>query len=458
MRVILATFGFVFLPELMTLLGQGSTMRPNRVQSSAEELLQESWQDIDASEYLNDGGSAMVVDSELNVISLGGDDMTEGKSVFSLSEWTQYLIDISKSDEYEYGVAYKEGSDSYWLVLRKPIAVTFSFLFSLNPDAPGFKIDAGFLLIIISVYWIALITFVVVYSKMASKKMTASLEKVAEDASNLEKGLYDVEVTAGETRELDDLGKTMVHLASELKEKEMIRNEEEQKRMLLVSEISHDLKTPLASVQGYSEMLLEDDISEEKRNEYLQVINNNSARANEILQSLLMYSKLGSAGYQPPLEPTDVCELTRQILAEYFPRFETAGFILSPSIPETEEKIMLSKELFRRACDNLLENALKYNPEGTEVKVSISVDKDKNVENEKEWVNLVVADNGIGIPQEAAESIFTPFYRLDSEKPKPSGSGLGLAIVNRIAEMHGGDILFQSGESGGSIFTLRFPK
>ena len=73
-------------------------------------------------------------------------------------------------------------------------------------------------------------------------------------------------------------------------------------------------------------------------------------------------------------------------------------------------------------------------------------------------MNLVVADNGIGIPQEAAESIFTPFYRLDSEKPKPSGSGLGLAIVNRIAEMHGGDILFQSGESGGSVFTLRFPK
>ena len=81
MRVILATFGFVFLPVLMTLLGQGSTMRPNRVQSSAEELLQESWQDIDASEYLNDGGSAMVVDSELNVISLGGDDMSHQEVV-----------------------------------------------------------------------------------------------------------------------------------------------------------------------------------------------------------------------------------------------------------------------------------------------------------------------------------------------------------------------------------------
>ena len=450
--VILATFAFILLPIFLIVFLQGSSDRINNAQIYADGLLRDSWQDIDAADYVEDGGSVMIVDSNLDVVYLAGDDISEGKGSFNTSDWTGFLRNTGNESEYEYGVAYKDGDEGYWLILRKPISVGFAFNLTLNPNTKDFKTDASLFLGIILIYWIALITFIIFYSKAVAREFTTSLEKVSEDALKLENGRYDVNETKGVTAELDALGKSMVHLAGELKEKEAIRTEEEKKRMLLVSELSHDLKTPLASVQGYSELLLEDDISEDKKRTYLQAINNNSVKADGILQSLLMYSKLGSAGYQPTFEKTDICEAVRQILADFYPRFESAGFTLSPDIPDTDKNVMLNVELFRRAVDNLLENAIKYNPRGTEVKVSL-----KNSEDEK-WAELIVSDNGVGISEEAADKIFTPFYRSDPESAERPGSGLGLAIVKRIAEMHGGNVYYENDETGGSRFILRFPQ
>ena len=452
LSVILATFAFIFLPIFLVIFLQGSSTRINNAQVYADELLQDSWQDIDASNYVEDGGSVMIVDSSLDVVYLAGDDISEGKESFNSSDWTEFLRNTGKDNEYEYGVAYKESNDGYWLILRKPISVGFTFSFSLNPESKDFKSDAALFLVIILIYWIALITFIIFYSKAVARKFTYSLEKVSEDALKLENGRYDVNDTKGETTELDALGKAMVHLAGELKEKEIIRTEEEQKRMLLVSEISHDLKTPLASVQGYSELLLEDDVSEDKKRTYLQAINNNAVKADEILQSLLTYSKLGSAGYHPTFEKTDICETVRQILADFYPRVESAGFTLIPDIPDKEINVMLCVELFRRAVDNLLENALKYNPKGPEVKVYLRTKEDK-----KKWAEFIVSDNGVGIPEEAANKIFTPFYRSDPKNAEHLGSGLGLAIVKRITEMHGGNVCYENEEFGGSRFILKFP-
>ena len=200
--------------------------------------------------------------------------------------------------------------------------------------------------------------------------------------------------------------------------------------MLLVSELSHDLKTPLASVQGYSEMLLEGVEDESKRRDYLQMIYDNSVRSNEMLQALFTYSKLGSAGYSPNMEVTDICEYTRQVIAEYIPKFEDRGVGYSRSIPDEEINVKLSRELFRRIYDNFFENSMKYNPLGTEILVDIRHDGSE--------AEIRISDNGVGIPNEYRDKIFTPFYRGNADKS--TGSGLGLAIVKRIAELHGAEI------------------
>ena len=471
LRVILATIGFMVLPILLIVLTQTLTENAKKTPIRAWDRLKSSYREIDVSDHVSDGGSAMVVDDELNVIPLGGDPLVETDR-FSTADWTGYLQEIGRVSKYEYDVAYHEGEEGYWLVLRKPKSVTLNLSLFFNPEAKEYRTEFGAFMAIFSVYVIALIIFVILYSKKAAKKMTDSLEKVYDDAKKIEKGQYDIDSFDGKTLEIDALGKAMKHLAGQMqekeelqKERERLQKEEEEKRMLLVSELSHDLKTPLASTQGYSELLLGSDVPDEKREEYLGIIYANSVRSNEIIQSLFTYSKLGSAGYQPTMERVDICEYSRQIVAEYFPRFEAARFTLDVMMPEDEIFVMLCKELFRRVYDNLFENALKYNPSGTKFEVKLKALKDT-----PDQVEIIVADHGTGIPKDAVEHIFEPFYRVNrnrlgvSDKENIPGSGLGLAIVKKIVEMHGGEITFEAEslsereETDGCNFRIRIPR
>lgn len=358
--------------------------------------------DIDVSDYISEGGSAMTVDNELNVTPLGGKPIWE-KETFTEKEWAEFLLGMDDTSGYKYDIAYRSGSDGYWLVMRKPVSVKVSLRLFFNEEAAHSARDIIIFLLIFSVYFATVAAFVIHYSKRT---------------------------------------------ANEMKAREELLHGEEEKRMLLVSEISHDLKTPLASVLGYSELLLSKDVNKQKRREYLQSIYDNSVRSNNILRSLFMYSKLGSAGFMPSAAPTDICEYTRQVIAEYIPLFEEKGFGCELSVPENEIFVSIDKELFRRVYDNLLENALKYNKAGTKIMLG--------VEHRGKSVEITVADDGISIPAEHIDRIFQPFFRADRSASNSDGSGLGLAIVHRIITLHGGDISHIA-EDGGCKWLITLP-
>lgn len=436
-RVILAALGFAFLPFFLIFVLQKLFSVSTEHEKEASEWLCESREDVDVSDALEKGWSAAIVDEDLHVTSLGGDAIFE-KEELSEEEWTAFLCGSGTMTGWGIDVAYHDGEERYWLVIKKPQAVTFNIALFFNREAPNYQTTVISFLTVFSTYFLALLLFVAIYSKRAARRMTDSVEDVSQGAQKLESGQYDISFGRGETAELNELGKTMLHLAGELKAKEEIQKEEEEKRMLLVSELSHDLKTPLASVQGYSEMLLEKATDEEKRQDYLQMIHDNSVRANAILQALFTYSKLGSAGYKPEFETVDLCEFSRRIMAEYIPRFEDAGFRYQLAIPEEEICVKLNCDLFRRVYDNLFENSMKYNHPGVIVGMTVTRDKDR--------VRIKVFDDGVGIPKEYADKIFTPFYRIDGNVKNCGGSGLGLAIVKRIVELHGGEITYDSHE------------
>ena len=451
-RVILAALGFAFLPFFLMFVIQNLLGARTGHEKEVTEWLRESREDVDVSEALKKGWSAAIVDEDLYVTHLGGNDIFE-KDRLSKEEWTSFLCESGKMLGWGIDVAYHDGEDRYFLVMKKPQAVTFNISVFFNQEADHYQETILSFLTILSTYFIALILFVALYSKSAARRMTDSVEDVSRGAQKLESGQYDVTFGNGETEELNELGKTMRHLAGELKAKEEIQKEEEEKRMLLVSELSHDLKTPLASMQGYSEMLLGKIADEEKRQDYLQMIHDNSVRANAILQALFTYSKLGSAGYKPVFEAVDLCEFSRRIMAEYIPRFEDAGFRYQLSIPEEEICVKLNCDLFRRVYDNLIENSMKYNHAGVTVGMTITKEKDR--------VRIKVFDDGVGIPREYAEKIFTPFYRIDEgvRGKKSVGSGLGLAIVKRIVELHGGEIAYTSSEeNSGCQYEIYMPR
>ena len=389
-----AMIGLSLLPVILFLIITFAYQADPAKHISASERLMPQACDVDVSDYLADGGSAIIVDNSLNVIQLGGKPIWD-KAAFSENEWADFLASIDNMSGYQYDIAYRSGSDEYWLIMRKPESVVMFFSFYFNPEAENFTKDIIILIGIFLVYFAAVAAFVIHYSKLT---------------------------------------------ANEIKAREELLHGEDEKRMLLVSEISHDLKTPLASVLGYSEMLLSKDIDGQKQREYLQSIYDNSVRSNNIMRSLFMYSKLGSAGFKPNTERTDICEYTREIIAEYIPIFEDKGFGYELDVPESEIYINIDKELFRRVYDNLIENAMKYNKAGTIIMIGVE-DKSTSVE-------ITVADNGIGIPAEHIDKIFQPFFRADSTSANRDGSGLGLAIVRQIVTLHGGEISYIGDEDG----------
>ena len=150
------------------------------------------------------------------------------------------------------------------------------------------------------------------------------------------------------------------------------------------------------------------------------------------------------------LVKTDICEFLRQLCGELVPLLEREGFRYEFDIPEDSVFVMLDPDRFNRIIQNLASNAMRYNPRGTQATVSLAVQDDQ--------VLIDFSDDGVGIPDELADTIFNPFVRADdSRNSRTGGSGLGLSIAKKIAKAHGGDLVLLSGSSRGSTFRITIP-
>lgn len=216
---------------------------------------------------------------------------------------------------------------------------------------------------------------------------------------------------------------------------ELMEQEQEQQkayvrqRNLLLSDIAHDIKTPLTTICGYSKALSDGIVrEEEKRQEYLEAVYAKSMRMSELLTLLFEYVKLDSEGYELHLEKGDFAELVRENTALVYKDFEEKQMELNVELPEEVVAYEMDKLQMGRAVMNLLSNAARYGKTGGRVLVRL-----------EERV-LTVADDGMEIEPEFAEHIFEPFSRADKARSTSGGSGLGLSIAARIVEMHGGKL------------------
>ncbi|HHT94802.1 MAG TPA: HAMP domain-containing histidine kinase, partial [Clostridiaceae bacterium] len=247
------------------------------------------------------------------------------------------------------------------------------------------------------------------------------------------------------------LQSTFNDMAARIEHEVSMRKKSEEDRRRLILDISHDLKNPMSSIQGYAELLMKKaGMTEQERDEYLEIILNNSKRANQLLTELFELSQLDNPEFSLKPAKTDICECIRQICAELVPQLEREGFKYEFDIPEESVFVMLDTDRFSRIIQNLANNAMRYNPKGTLVSVSLTVRNSQAV--------IDFSDDGIGIPAHLKENIFKPFVRVDdSRNSKTGGSGLGLSIAKKITEAHGGDLKLCPGENKGSTFRITIP-
>lgn len=218
-----------------------------------------------------------------------------------------------------------------------------------------------------------------------------------------------------------------------------------------VSNVSHELKTPLTSIRMFSELLAEDRITDsEKKKNYLNIINAEATRLTRLINNILNFARMEKGEERYRFEPCDLAKITREAFANYRPQLESHGFNITENIPDTPIHIQADCDAISQIILNLLSNAEKYS--GDRKEVSIEVRTGNNA------AEICVFDRGLGVPAGCEKKIFQQFFRAhDSLNSGIQGSGLGLTLARQIARAHHGDVLYEPRPGRGSVFTLKLP-
>ena len=223
--------------------------------------------------------------------------------------------------------------------------------------------------------------------------------------------------------------KSLLSKLEKTREEKEALDREKQK---LIVDISHDLKTPLTVIQGYAKALSDQRVPPEKQAQCIAAIYQKSRLATDMVNDLFLLTQMEHPDYPLQLEETDFCEFVKSFFAEKYMELTEGGFGLSVDIPEAPMMLPIDRKLMRRLLENLLSNAMKYNPPGTTLYVAMG--------KENQGIALTVADDGAGIPEEIARTLFQPFVTGNRARTTGKGTGLGLSIAQKIVQMHRGEM------------------
>ena len=236
------------------------------------------------------------------------------------------------------------------------------------------------------------------------------------------------------------------------RQEEELRAQYERARNLMLSDIAHDLRTPITTIAGYAKALNDGLVtSDEKRTEYLDAIENKANRMSDLITLLFDYVRLDSERFSLRKEEIDVSELLRENAALLYADVEAKKMEFEIEIPEEPAVLNIDKLQFSRVITNLINNALKHNDVNTTITLEMKL--------EKQSIQIIVKDNGKMIEPLIAEHIFEPFVMADASRDSQGGSGLGLSIAKKIVEMHGGTIeLLQDFERQEKSFVINLKR
>jgi two-component system phosphate regulon sensor histidine kinase PhoR len=218
-----------------------------------------------------------------------------------------------------------------------------------------------------------------------------------------------------------------------------------------ISNVSHELKTPLSLIRMFSEVLVSGKVKDDAtRREYFGIIHNESDRMSRLIANLLDFASLERGARIRPLERLDLARLVQQDLEAFRYQIQKEGFELRTDLDETIPEVLGDPTSLSLALFNLLDNSIKYSGEKKEIAVRLA--------RSDGYVELAVSDRGLGIPKAEHDQIFEKFYRCNTPAvQRVRGNGIGLAITKQVAQLHGGEVRVDSEPGRGSTFTLRIP-
>ena len=232
--------------------------------------------------------------------------------------------------------------------------------------------------------------------------------------------------------------------------KKSILNEESRKKM--ISNISHDLRTPLTSMLGYMELIFEDNtLSDEKKEEYLKIIYNKGNSLYNLMEEFFQVSKLDSDDVQFHLEKINLSEIVRQNIISFFSEIQKLKIEPIINVGNSDMYILSDKKIINRILNNLIINIIKHGSNATKMGIELS--------EKQNYILIEVWDNGVGITDEELDHIFDRLYTVEkSRSTSLKNSGLGLTIVKKLVELLDGSISVKSKPFERTSFTIKLSK
>lgn len=276
--------------------------------------------------------------------------------------------------------------------------------------------------------WLLFVAIVAIY--VVSYKVMTPLREISNAAKSFAKGKFDVRVPERGNDELADLAKSFNKMAIEIQAKD-----EMQKQFL--SNASHDLRTPMTTIAGFIDGILDGAIPKEKQDYYLNIIKSEVQRLSRLVTSLLDISRLQSGERKFEQKPFNICELARQTIISFETQFNKKQLDVEFDVDDYDMIALGDKDAINQVVYNLCHNAIKFSYENGKYKVSIKNFDDK--------IKFSVYNEGVGIPAEEQPFVFDRFYKSDKSRGlDKTGVGLGLFISKAIIDAHNGDMTVSS--------------
>ena len=281
--------------------------------------------------------------------------------------------------------------------------------------------------------------------------ITRNLRRIVETVRRFKEGDYDVRIPEEARGDLALLADTFNEMAGKIEENIEQLKSMDRLRQELIANVSHDLRTPLALVQGYIETLMmkEDSLEPEERRKYLEIVMGSSEKLSRLVAQLFEYSKLEAEQIQPEKEPFLLSELAQDVAVKYQILAQEKNIEVRLDAPPELPLVFADVALVERVLQNLMDNALKFTPPGGSVAIQLR--------NHSKGVEVRISDTGPGIPEGEQAHIFERYRKSTAAENKKEGTGLGLAIVKKILEIHNAAIQVQSKPGQGAAFWFLLP-
>lgn len=279
-----------------------------------------------------------------------------------------------------------------------------------------------------------------ILTSLSLKKMLTPINQLNDATKKIAAGDFDIELATEREDEIGELTNNFNTMAKELKTNENFQRE-------FINNVSHEIKTPFSSIEGFAKLLKDKNLTEEEREEYANIIIEESERVTSISSKMLKLSKLQNQNFIANKTEFNISEQIRKCIAVLEPKWREKNLQINVSLKE--EYFLGDEDLIFQVWMNIIENAIKFSKQDGAIDIKVSEDDEETV--------VRIKDYGIGMDEAEKEKVFDRFYQIDKSHSQ-NGAGLGLSIVKRIIELSEGTIFVESEKEKGATFIIKLPK